>query len=194
LGIADVLTPALLERIEPLSPQRQQAAVWQLSQGFSLVDRMLAFDWRYTLAETDLPKVVGTARLAGLAVGFPMLDRDLLDFSLKLPGAYKLKRLKLRWFFKEALRGFLPDAIINKKKQGFGLPFGVWANRDAALKKLASESLDGLVERGILRAEFSQRLLTQRLPEHPGYYGEMIWILTMLEQWLQKHAPAYRVS
>jgi asparagine synthase (glutamine-hydrolysing) len=48
---------------------------------------------------------------------------------------YKLKGLKLRWFFKEALRGFLPDEIITKKKQGFGLPFGVWAMRHDGLKR-----------------------------------------------------------
>ena len=90
---------------------------------------MLAYDWRYTLAETDLPKVCGSTQLAGVAVGFPFLDERLVDFSLRLPTDYKLKGLKLRWFFKEALRGFLPDEILTKKKQGFGLPFGVWATR-----------------------------------------------------------------
>ena len=41
---------------------------------------------------------------------------------MRLPPEYKLKGLTLRWFFKEALRGFLPDEIIAKKKHGFGLP------------------------------------------------------------------------
>ena len=123
-----------------------------------------------------------------------MLDDDLLAFSLRLPVDYKLKGLKLRWFFKEALRGFLPDEIITKKKQGFGLPFGVWATRNDALLKLASESVRSLVDRGILRADFVDDLLTKRLLEHPGYFGEMIWISMMLEQWLQAHAPAFSVS
>ncbi len=64
-----------------------------------------------------------------------MLDDELLAFSERLPADYKLKGLQLRWFFKEALRGFLPDEIIVKKKQGFGLPFGVWATRDANLAR-----------------------------------------------------------
>jgi asparagine synthase (glutamine-hydrolysing) len=34
---------------------------------------MLAFDWRYTLADNDLPKVIGTTRLAGRGGGFPLL-------------------------------------------------------------------------------------------------------------------------
>jgi asparagine synthase (glutamine-hydrolysing) len=32
------------------------------------------------------------------------------------------------------------------------------------------------------------------LPAHPGYYGEMIWILMMMEQWLQHHAPDWRLT
>ena len=123
-----------------------------------------------------------------------MLDDDLLAFSLRLPVDYKLKGLKLRWFFKEALRGFLPDEILVKKKQGFGLPFGVWVARDAALRKLASESVHGLVDRGILRADFVNTLFDQRLNEHPGYYGEMIWISMMLEQWLRGHAASFSIK
>ena len=154
---------------------------------------MLAFDWRYTLAESDLPKVRGTTALAGLEVGFPMLDTDLLDFSLRLRTDHKLKGLKLRWFFKEALRGFLPDEIIAKQKQGFGLPFGVWANRHPALRAFAVDSLHALAKRGIVRADFIETLVTTHLPTHPGYYGEMVWILMMMEQWMQKHSPRFEL-
>ena len=52
-----------------------------------------------------------------------------------LPPDWKLRPFKLRWFFKEALRGFLPDEIITKKKHGFGLPFGVWMGRHIGLAK-----------------------------------------------------------
>jgi asparagine synthase (glutamine-hydrolysing) len=148
---------------------------------------MLAYDWRYTLAEADLPKVRGSTQLAGVEVGFPFLEQALVDFSLALPTDYKLKGLKLRWFFKEALRGFLPDEIITKKKQGFGLPFGVWATRHAGLKAFAADSLHALAARGIVRREFVQPLLDAQLPAHPGYYGEMVWILMMLEQWMRSH-------
>ena len=194
LGMAAVLTPQFLAQINTGAPQAQQRAVWALPPAAGLLDRQLAFDWRYTLAENDLPKVCGTTGLAGIEVGFPMLDQGLLEFSMRLPTHYKLKGLKLRWFFKEALRGFLPDEIINKRKQGFGLPFGVWAVRHAALNQLARDSLGSLSTRGIVRADFISALLDQRLAEHPGYYGEMVWILMMLEQWLQQHAPNHRVA
>ena len=191
LGVHDVLTPQLLAQVNQQDPAQQQRGVWAQARTGSLINRMLAFDWRYTLADCDLPKVVGTTALAGVEVGFPMLDDQLLAFSMALPTAYKVKGLRLRWFFKEALRGFLPDEIIAKKKQGFGLPFGVWANKHLALRDMASDSLHSLARRGIVRTDFVVALLTKRLPEHPGYYGEMVWILMMLEQWLAAKAPRY---
>jgi asparagine synthase (glutamine-hydrolysing) len=140
-----------------------------------------------------LPKVCGTTALADVAVGFPLLDAQLVNFSMRLPTDFKLRGPQLRWFFKEALRGFLPDSILVKKKQGFGLPFGVWAHGHAALNALARESLQSLSTRGFVRPEFVQSLLDQRLAAHPGYYGEMVWILMMLEQWLRRHRPDYKV-
>ncbi|MCK9686355.1 asparagine synthetase B family protein [Scleromatobacter humisilvae] len=189
LGIDNVFTAGFLESVDIASPARQQREVWAQAKTGDLVNRMLAFDWRYTLAETDLPKVCGTAQLANVSVGFPMLDARLLDYALRMPPDCKLKGLRLRWFFKEALRGFLPDETITKKKQGFGLPFGVWATRHDGLRRLASDSLGSLATRGIIRPEFLKELLEERLPSHPGYYGEMIWILMMLEQWIQSHQP-----
>ena len=194
LGLKEVLSPAFLSQVDTEAPARQQRSLWGEARTDSLVNRMLAFDWRFTLADCDLPKVMGTTSLAELKVGFPMLDDDLLAFSQRLPTSYKLKGLKLRWFFKEALKGFLPDEIITKKKQGFGLPFGVWANQTPTLKRLASNSLESLANRGLVRPAFVKELLTERLAEHSGYYGEMIWILMMLEQWLQAKAPNFKVQ
>lgn len=194
LGVDDVLTPEFRSQVDLQGPARHQREVWAMPAKADPLNRTLAFDWRYTLAESDLPKVRGTTALAGVSVGFPMLDDQLLAFSLGLPVSYKLKGLKLRWFFKEALRGFLPDEIITKRKQGFGLPFGVWLTRHPALMALAQDSLDSLAPRGIVRPAFMQRLTRDLLPQHPGYFGEMVWILMMMEQWLRVRAPGYRVE
>jgi asparagine synthase (glutamine-hydrolysing) len=191
VGPAEVLAPGLLAAVDTGAPLAQQREVWSAPVAGSAINRTLAFDWRYTLAENDLPKVVGSASLAGLQVAFPFLHGEVLALSMRLPPSFKLKGLKLRWFFKEALRGFLPDEIITKKKHGFGLPFGVWTLRDAGLRDLARESVDSLVARGIVRPGFEKRLFDELLPAHPGYYGELVWLLTMLEQWLRGHAPGF---
>lgn len=192
LGPQEVLQPGFLAAVRPESVFEQMHQVWALASASNELDRMLAFDWRYTLAESDLPKVRGTSELAGVKVGYPMLDDDLADFSMTLPEEFKVKGQTLRWFFKEALRDFLPEAIITKQKKGFGLPFGVWAHRHAGLKALASDSVRGFGARGVVRPEFMERVLTELMPQHPGYYGEMVWIVMMLEQWLRRHAPGWK--
>lgn len=194
LGIDTVFEPGFCRRVDLDSPGKLQRATWGEVKNASLVNRMLAFDWKYTLADNDLPKVIGTTRLAGVDVGFPFLSDELLDFSLTLPTEWKLKGLKLRWLFKEALRGFLPDEIITKKKHGFGLPFGVWAVQHPGLSKLATENLEAFAARGVIRPGFIRELHEKWLPESPGYYGEMVWIIMMLEQWLQAYAPDWKMD
>jgi len=188
MGLDDVFPAEFLARIDSDEPARHQREVYATCPASaSLVNKMLAYDWRYTLSENDLPKVIGSASLAGVNVGFPFLDDKLLEFSVRLPTSYKVKGLKLRWFFKEALRGFLPDEIITKKKHGFGLPFGTWAVAHAPLNKLATDALHGLADRGMVRREFIETLLGEHLPAHPSFYGELVWVMTMLDLWLQSH-------
>jgi asparagine synthase (glutamine-hydrolysing) len=192
LGYENVLEPGFLAQINTAQVAQEQSAVWAESRSDNEIDHHLAYDWRYTLAEADLPKVRGTAALAGLEVGFPMLDDDLLAFSMRLPPHYKLNRLRLRWFFKEALRGFLPDEVIAKKKQGFGLPFGVWLLRHQALNELARDSVRSFATRGVVRPAFAKDLFDTHLPDHPHYYGTMVWILMMAEQWMRAHTPNFK--
>lgn len=187
LGLGEVLTPEFLAQVDPQDTLRQQRETYRAGDGQALVNRMLWYDWKYTLADNDLPKVLGATSLAGLEVGFPLLDDRLVDFSLRLDPELKLKGLTLRWFFKEALKDFLPPEIITKKKHGFGLPFGVWATEHAGLRGLALESLDSLRGHGIVRSDFIDRLIKEYLPQHPGYYGELVWILMMLAQWMGRH-------
>lgn len=193
-GLGHVLTPGFLAAVDVQQPEQLQREVWAQAEADNDVDRMLAFDWRYTLAESDLPKVRGACQLAGVDVGFPMLDERLLALALRLPAPYKLRGSRLRWFFKEALRDFLPAEIIAKQKKGFGLPFGVWALRDPALRALATDSVRSFATRGVVQPEYVRVLLDERLPAHPGYYGEMLWILMMLEQWLRVHAPRWTMA
>lgn len=187
LDPARVLTENFLAQVDLTEPSNHMRRTWSECNASSLTNRMLAYDWRYTLADSDLPKVRGATSMAGIEVGFPLLSDRLTDFSMALPPNWKLRGFRLRWFFKEALRGYLPDEIITKKKQGFGLPFGLWATRNHELKQLAEESLRSLAKRGVVRTDFIEKLFSEYLPEHPGYYGEMVWILMMLEQWIRSN-------
>ena len=47
--------------------------------------------------------------------------------------------------------------------------------------------MHGLADRGMVRREFIETLLGEHLPAHPSFYGELVWVMTMLELWLQSH-------
>ena len=190
LGVEEVLTDDLLAQIDVSAPIRLNRDAYNNRTATSLINRMLALDFKTTLADNDLPKVMQSCALAGVPVAFPMLDHRVVDFSLSLQPKLKLKGTRLRYFFKEALRGFLPDEIINKRKHGFGLPFGEWAVRHAPLRELTFESLNSLKRRGWVRPQHIDRLKDDLLPALPNYYGSMAWLLMMLEQWMQRHVDA----
>lgn len=194
VGLASVLTPALLEMVDTEAAGREEAAHFEACTASSLVNRMLWFDWKYTLADNDLPKVVGTCDLAQIAVGFPFLNEELVAFANALPPQWKVKRLRLRWFFKRALADFLPREIIAKKKHGFGLPFGAWLIRDERLQKLAYGSVAALADRGIVQRSFIGAPLRERVAGHPSYYGELVWIMMMLEHWLEARRPDFALA
>ena len=112
------------------------------------------------------------------------MDDDLVAFSALLPTREKVRGRRLRYLFKESLRGFLPAEILSKKKQGFGLPFGLWLVEHPGLRELTHDSLTSLKKRDLVRPEFIDELLGRHHGEHAAYYGTMVWTLLMLEQWL----------
>jgi asparagine synthase (glutamine-hydrolysing) len=179
--------PEFLKRIDPRGPFRRMQEVYDSAPCESLLNRMLYYDWFYTLADNDLRKVGTMCELAGVAVSYPMLDTRVVELSARVPPQMKMKGLELRTFYKRAMRGYLPDKVIAKKKHGFGLPFGVWLKTDRPLAALIRGHLEDLKRRGIVQAIFIDELLIQHRDGHPSYFGYPIWALAMLEAWFKAH-------
>ena len=91
----------------------------------------------------------------------------------------------MRYFFKEALRDFLPPEVIVKRKQGFGLPVGPWLQSHRPLPSSPVRVATPCATRGIVRGEFLDWLWREGLTTHPAYYGVMAWLLMMLGQWFE---------
>lgn len=191
---AEVFTSDLLERVDVSGPLRSLREEFAVPETDSVMNRMLFLDWKFTLHDNDLVKVNAMCDLAGVEVAYPMLDQRLVDFSLRLPATWKVHRGELRPFYKRAMRDFLPRAIIEKTKHGFGLPFGVWTRSHDGLRRLSEDALGSLAGRGCFRPDFLRQALTLHREGHASYYGELVWILTVLELWLQAHYPDYRLN
>jgi asparagine synthase (glutamine-hydrolysing) len=187
LGAAEICSQALLDAVDLEQPVLLERAIFQAPRDASQLNRMLYLDWHHTLADNDLRKVNRMCQLAGIDVEYPMLDDRLVEFSTRVSSSRKMYRGRLRGFYKQAVRDLLPETIINKRKQGFGLPFGVWMAQDAPLQALATDALDSLRSRDFIRPAFLDRLIELHRAQHAGYYGEMVWILVILAMWLDAH-------
>lgn len=185
--LQDIFEPDFLGTIDPDQPHALLREVYRRSDADHFVNRMMHLDLKFTLADNDLRKVGRMCEMAGVEVRFPLLDDELVEFSGQLPVDLKVKGSQLRYFFKRALQDVLPKEIIAKRKHGFGLPFGVWANTHEPLRDLVEESLAGFARRGWVRPSYLAELRQLHRTEHATYYGVMVWVVVILEQWLQAH-------
>lgn len=186
---SDVFEPEFASIIDPRRPIEAMAQVYGNVPPCTLLNRMMHYDWHYTLADSDLRKVITMCELAGVHVSFPMLDPEVIELSLRVPTSSKMEGRELRSFYKRAMRGFLPQEVLEKKKHGFGLPFGVWLKEHSPLRELIFGHLHRLGQRGIVRQSFLDRIVREQESGDSGYYGYAIWDFAMLEAWLAAHRP-----
>jgi asparagine synthase (glutamine-hydrolysing) len=77
----------------------------------------------------------------GIEVRVPFLDADLSSYAMGLPSDLKVRSGQKKWILRRALRGIVPDAILDGKKVGFGVPVDSWM-RAPLLEYLRSVLLD----------------------------------------------------
>ena len=185
-GVENMFSDDFLEGIDTELPLKEQKARYDACTSEHPVDKMLYLDWKFTLTDNDLVKVSKMCELAGMEVEYPLLQKEVVDFSCKVSAETKLPENKLRDFYKGACKGFLADETLTKSKHGFGLPFGVWMRENEALMTLTMNCLEAFKKRNIVKASLIDNALEAHQNVHAGYYGELIWIMVILELWLQE--------
>jgi len=183
----EMFQPEFLAAVNPDIPKEMLRDAYFRTESGHPVNRMLHLDLKFTLADNDLRKVSRMCEAAGIEVRYPLLDEALVNFAARLPVHYKVRGQRLRWFFKASLKDFLPREIITKSKHGFGLPFGVWALTHAPLREFVDDTLNKFAGRGYLRTEYIRSIQQQHAEDHSTYFGKMIWVMLMLEHWLEAH-------
>ena len=145
------------------------------------VNRLLELDINTYLTDDILTKVDIASMAHSLEVRCPFVDQDLMMFAASLPGSVKLRGLKGKLILREVAKELLPDEILNRPKQGFGVPVDRWMRED-----LAPMSRDVLLdktarERGLFEPKAIEALLAQHQRGEPR--GDQIWALMVLELW-----------
>jgi asparagine synthase (glutamine-hydrolysing) len=172
-------------QIDTNEPLAMEIGIYDAPPDAGKVQRMMNLDLRVTLADSDLRKVVRMSELAGVRTRFPFLHDDLAEFSAGLPEAVLMPGGKLRQFYKDAMRDFLPSEIIDKRKHGFGLPYTAFMNGHAPLRTLLCDSLANLKHSGYFRAEFLDELTDRASKGGLSGHETVAWDLAVLDRWLE---------
>ena len=182
--LGQMFTADFLATINPQLPTALLKDAYGRTDSASYINRMMHLDLKFTLADNDLRKVNGMSEAAGIEVRYPLLDDAMVAFSGEVPPDWKVKGQYLRWFFKKALKGYLPDEIINKSKHGFGLPFGLWARDYVPLRERIEDRLSDFKKRGWVHPAYIDNIRAEHMTGHATYFGKMLWVILTLEEWL----------
>jgi asparagine synthase (glutamine-hydrolysing) len=87
---------------------------------------MLMMDQSIVLPDLYLEKVDRATMAHGLEVRVPFLDHELVDFMARVPAEQSMPHGRTKWLLKQALRGVVPDEVLDGPKTGFNVPFGRW--------------------------------------------------------------------
>jgi asparagine synthase (glutamine-hydrolysing) len=146
------------------------------------VSQMQQLDIRHYLPEDILTKVDRTSMLTALETRVPLLDHVFMEEVARIPSALKLRKGEGKYIFKEAMRPSLPEAVVTRRKMGFGVPLGKWLRnelRDLTWDVLCSPRAR---QRGMLRGDAVERLLSRHSAGGRDYSAQ-VWSVLCFELW-----------
>jgi asparagine synthase (glutamine-hydrolysing) len=148
----------------------------------SPLDRMLYVDAKVWLPDDLLIKADKMTMANGLELRVPFLDHKMVEFAATLPNASKIHGKGGKTLLRSAMRGVLPDAIIDRPKKGFPIPIGSWLRTS-----LRQFTRDHLLARDSACSRYVDRDETARLVEEHEQgradRSQEIWTLLVFEFW-----------
>jgi asparagine synthase (glutamine-hydrolysing) len=157
--------------------------------GVSNVENLMAFDLLNYLPNDVLTKVDRAAMSVGLETRVPFLDHRVVEFAWRLPVNLKLryenKQMISKWILRQVLYKYVPKALIERPKSGFGVPLEHWLRgplRDWAEDLLCEERIrrDGFLNPSPIRKRWDEHLSGRRNWQHS------IWCVLMFQAWLNE--------
>jgi asparagine synthase (glutamine-hydrolysing) len=146
------------------------------------LDALLYLDSKTYLPGDILTKVDRMSMAVSLEARTPLLDHKLIEFVTRIPASLKMKGLETKHIFKQAVRGLVPDEILDRPKQGFGVPIQQWINQELRdyIRDVLTEQRAR--ERGYFKASYIDLLFEEHARARRDH-SHQLWALFMLELW-----------
>jgi asparagine synthase (glutamine-hydrolysing) len=148
------------------------------------VDEVTGVDLQSYLPDDLLVKVDRASMAHSIEVRSPFLDHKVVEFARRIPAEQKMPGIQKKVVLKEAFRSYLPNAVIEREKQGFGVPVDEWFR--GRLREQGRESITRLGERD----RWNKKGLMEKWDAHiAGEHddGDQLWDLIFLEEWYERY-------
>jgi asparagine synthase (glutamine-hydrolysing) len=186
-------TPGLRALLNGSDAEARLGRHFERFASLPLHSRMMRFDFETYLPEDVLTKVDRMSMAHSIESRVPLLDNHVIDFAATLPADLKIHRGRGKHIMKEALKGLVPDTILNRKKQGFGVPLGAWFR--GGLTSMFADVLGSARtrQRGYFEPVFIDRLVQQHLSGRRDHTLQL-WQLMVFELWHRRYVDSPGVA
>ena len=188
------------ERRELLSHDAQQAlGEWDTEAAFRapfdrmrqlpFPSQMMAFDFETYLPEDCLTKVDRMSMAHSIESRVPLLDHLVVEFAASLPASLKIQGSRRKHLLKELAFRLVPRHLLDRPKQGFGVPIGNWFR--GSLRDTFGDVIGSSVTRQ--RGYFNQTFVSRVLDEHLAGtrdHSLRLWQLLVFELWHRQYVDA----
>lgn len=149
------------------------------------IERMMFLDQMTYMTDDILCKVDRASMSTGLEARVPFLDNQLTEFAWSLPIDFKIRGGVGKWPLRQVLKRYVPEALFERPKMGFGIPIGGWLRgplREWAEDLLSEASLagDGRLDVKAVRANWAEHISGRRNLVH------QLWSVLMFMSWKRK--------
>jgi asparagine synthase (glutamine-hydrolysing) len=179
-------TPDFNEKVRDHDSYELLARWFEGAHASDLLDQLLCVDTRSYLPDDLLVKVDRATMAHGLEARSPFLDHRLVEFAASLPVHMKVRNGQTKYLLKSAMRGTLPDTILDRDKMGFGVPIDRWFRQEC--REFLRDILlsDRCMGRGYFRPERVRQMIDAHQQTETNY-GYRLYALLMLELWHREY-------
>ena len=147
---------------------------------------MMRLDTQTYLPGDILTKVDRTSMAVSLEARVPLLDYDLVDFALRIPGDLRVTAAESKRLYRRAIRSIVPDFVLSGPKRGFAVPLAQWFRGSLRHHIEALRSPPAAIEQ-YLNVRAVERLVTEHSIGRRDH-SVLLWRLIVLNYWLAAFA------
>ena len=158
--------------------------IWN-NKFISFEEKMMLIDSRTYLPDDILCKVDRAAMAISLESRVPFLDVDVIEASMQIPQNFKIHNGQSKYILRDILYKYVPKNLIERPKQGFGIPLGEWINGPLN-EKFQDLFCDKSFEHNFFDKTFAQNMLKEHNSGRRNWEHQL-WAIFIFQDWFSKN-------